>query len=505
MRRFAWLSGTSHVQRRSIAVAVVVVVVAFGSIYARRVASGYSNVDDYLYALQSRSYLTGLGHGPRGLWGAWRSFGFQSPLVPTVALPIAAFSTNPNTLVLVQLPAAIALLVACRFLFSQLRPAGSADWAKAAAIVCLPPVLGYTAMLHFAVAATACCVGALACYLASDRLRRLGPTLGFGLTLGLLGIARVLAPVYFAALLAPAAIDMLRDRQDLSLRLKRCALAGATAVLVAGPWWWLNRRSALRYLFDTGYDTGQRSPVQLLWHRLAHTADETGWLLAIAIVALMGLALFQAVRRGNRPIVLSSVVVTLGILALATSDNTGTAFALPFVVIGACIAASGLAGSARSTIIVAIVLAASVVLPSSSLVGQHRPLWAVGVPGDHQAKKALGCDCQPPDTDQLNREVLSHLVEPALVVRDDPLVNINSLKFHREGVLLLELDRGARSAPAAMLAKARTVLTGSTAASFYSQFDFAAFDSELRAAGFVPTWQRRLSPANEVVVWSRAG
>jgi hypothetical protein len=258
-------------------------------------------------------------------------------------------------------------------------------------------------------------------------------------------------------------------------------------------------------LLDSGYDTGSRSPVQLLQQRLAHTADETGWLLAIAIVALMGLALFRAVTRGNRPVVLSSLVVALGILALATSGNEGTAFALPFVVIGACIAASGLAGSERSTIIVAIALAASVVLPSSSLVGQNRPLWAVGVPGHGQAKAALGCDCRPPDTDQLNREVLDHLVEPALVVRDDALININSLKFEQERASLIGPDYGARSVPAAMLAQARTVLAGSSAGSYHRLLDFTAFDTELRAAGFVPTFQRRLSPANEVVVWSRAG
>jgi hypothetical protein len=55
-----------------------------------------------------------------------------------------------------------------------------------------------------------------------------------------------------------------------------------------------------------------------------------------------------------------------------------------------------------------------------------------------------------------------------------------------------------------VLAQVTTVMTGSTPAAYHNRFDFAALDRDLRGAGFVPSWQRRLSPFNEIVVWRRA-
>ncbi|MEY2591839.1 MAG: hypothetical protein QOJ67_3823 [Acidimicrobiaceae bacterium] len=496
-----------HAERRAAGAALAIVVVAFGAIYVRRVTGGVSNVDDYLYALQSKAYLTGLGEGPRGLISSWRSFSTNSPLVPMAATPIAVFSSHPNVLVLVQLVALIGLLIACWALLSQLGCARSGTWAAAAVVVCIPPVLTYGGMLHFALAASACCVGALAAYLASDRLRLLRPTLLFGLVLGLLGISRVIAPVYVAALLAPVAVDLLSDRQDVSLRLKRLAFAGGAALIVAGPWWLLNGRSAIQYLRGLGYDSSsgfaeKQSPLELLQGRLTHTADETGWLLAAAILVLVVVATFQALRVRNRPVLLSIAVAVLGILALATSSNSGTAFALPFVAVAACVAASVVTRGPRPMLIVAVVLVATLVLPSSSLGGRRHPLWLSGTPAEMQAQGALGCDCVV-DTDVLNREVLDHVVGRTLVVRDDAVVNLNVMGFLREDVVLLTPPYGARSVSSALLASVETVVTGSTAAPYHSAIDFKNLDPELRSAGFTLLWERRLSPANDVVVWHR--
>lgn len=494
-------------RRRTVAAAIAIVVVAFSAIYFRRVDGGFSNVDDYLYAGQTRSYLAGLRDGVAGLLASWRNYGSNSPLVPMAALPIAMFEDNPNALVLVQLPALIALLLACRALLGQLHVPPSGQWATAAAVVCLPPVLRYSAMLHFALAASAGCVGALAAYLASDRLRRLDPTLTVGLLLGLLALTRVVAPVYIAALGAVAAVDMLSDRRDVWLRLQRCALIVGEIVLIAGPWWWMNGRAALEWV-GVGYDASsgfaeEKSPVDLLGGRLTHTANETGWLLAILIAAFSGAGVFRALQQRNRPLLLSGGVILVGLVALATSSNPGTAFALPLVVIGACIAASLCKPRTWPALVVAVLLAGSVVLPTSSLYVDEYAVWLSGTPGAEQAEGALGCACHVDDIEGLNREVLEQMVAPTLVVRDDALVNINSMIFLHPELALVTLDYGARSVPSDLLAKARTVVTGSTAGPYHVHFDFEALNGELRAAGFTRAWQRQLSPANDIVVWRR--
>ena len=84
--------------------ALLVVVGAWMALFGRQVEAGFSNVVDYLYALQTRALLSGVESGPPSLVSAWKLFGDNSPLVPTLALPFAAISDDPMLLVVVQLP-----------------------------------------------------------------------------------------------------------------------------------------------------------------------------------------------------------------------------------------------------------------------------------------------------------------------------------------------------------------------------------------------------------------
>ncbi len=191
------------------AVSAVAVLGLFAVVVALRWESHFANVDDYLYALQTREYRDALGADPRDLLHAWRMFGSNSPLIPMLALPVAAVSASPHALILVQVLPLVLLLGSTRSLLRALGITPSASWFTAAAIATLPPVMGYAAMYHFGLAAAACATLAAAAYARSERLAHLRPALLLGLAVGLLALTRVVAPVYVAALCVPLVVDVL--------------------------------------------------------------------------------------------------------------------------------------------------------------------------------------------------------------------------------------------------------------------------------------------------------
>ena len=69
----------------------------FGAILAVRWHAHYANVDDYLYALQTRAYVDAFGLDPVPLVHAWEAYGTNTPLIPMLALPIAAIEQTLRT------------------------------------------------------------------------------------------------------------------------------------------------------------------------------------------------------------------------------------------------------------------------------------------------------------------------------------------------------------------------------------------------------------------------
>jgi hypothetical protein len=57
------------------------VAAVFGAVVILRWQEGYSNVDDYLYAAQTRAYFDALPD-PRDLVDAWRAHGSNAPACP---------------------------------------------------------------------------------------------------------------------------------------------------------------------------------------------------------------------------------------------------------------------------------------------------------------------------------------------------------------------------------------------------------------------------------------
>jgi hypothetical protein len=198
---------------------------------------------------------------------------------------------------------------------------------------------------------------------------------------------------------------------------------------------------------------------------------------------------------------------------LATSSNAGTAFALPFVVLGACAAVAvlrnlapplqrvALAGSAA---IVAVPLLALVgIVPDASVAGQ--PLWHRGIPAWEQGRTALVCEaCGLPDSDALNRDVLRVIGDrPTLMVRADALLNPNGLRYVGPAQISAPAVPGTVSE--SDLARARFVIAGATLAPYIPPVDGTQLTEALRAARFRPVLRRDLAAFNTIVVWSRSG
>jgi hypothetical protein len=492
----------------------------FAGVLALRWHAGFSNVDDYTYALQTRTYRDALALDPGPLGHAWKAYGANSPLVPMLALPIAAVDPSPNSLVLVQLLPLLLLLGAVRSLLGVLGLGATAAWTAAALIVTLPPVLGYAAMYHFAVAATGCAALAAAAYARSDGLLRRRPALLLGLALGVLALSRVVAPAYVLALCLPLAVDSFSRVGDRAVRARNGALVVLVAAAVSAPWWLIAGERATDYLTSRGYGEtaggAGNSWLDVLVHRLTWTATESGWLLAIVVALLLAWAVVCVFRRapGWRLVVWLLASSVLGFVILGTSRNPGTAFALPFVVLLCCVAVWGI-HQLRSPLrpVVVATCAASLLLPALALLDlvdrakvDGRDLWQVGTPGLTQARAALGCsDCAPPDSDALSDRVLDVIgTRRVLLVRDDAVLNAFSLRAaaaRRGSVTTLLTAAGPRSPTRAELSRVDQVLGGGTLGPYHGGLNALAVAVRVQRAGFTPVFSRRLSGLNNVVVW----
>ena len=493
------------------AVAVLLVCGAWGALYGRQVAAGFSNVDDYLYSSQTRAYLAGFQGGPHGLVRAWESFGINSPLVPMLSLPVAAIADDPMFLVVVQLPVLLTMFAGLVALARGLGVSAVGSWWVAVGVAVLPGVLGYAVMVHFAVASTACVVWLLAAYMRSDRLRSKSWSVVVGLAAGLLTISRVVAVVYAAVLGLVLAYDFLVEHADRAQRAGGAALALTVAALVAAPWWLTAGPSAIRYLVGAGYGDNsgfapRSSALRTVTSRLTWTATETGWLLAIILLVTFVVVVVVAVRRRDRPALLVAAVATASMGGLATSSNAGTAFALPVTVLMALLVLTWSARQARQLRLVAGVVVGlslfALLLPVNSQASKGPTLWQSGSPGLNEVRDALGRPIpEGLDAEQLARDV-AHVAgsRTLLVVRDDAVLNANIFGWVLPGLPLRTPGYGAHALSKADL-KGAAVLTGMTSKPYHQGLSPIETEQLLVAQGYRRVFLRTFSPSNDIEVW----
>lgn len=279
--------------------------------------------------------------------------GVQAPLVPLSAVPFnVVFGDGVDSSLLVE-PAFFALLVLSTY--GVARRLVEPWWAVLAAlsVAAAPMVTDYTRIFHFSVPAAAMFTSALWALLRSEGLSRRGWAVGCGLLLGLMVLARSMTiaflPGFALAAVLPLALSPVERRRRALNFVLLCVSGGALAAL----WYAPNLFSVGDYLLHFGYGAessaygAAHSPLSVAyWTREAGgLVDEIYLPLAAVLAACLLAAVASFALRGDRPgpsrealrtwlagsTGLTLVVVIEGYVALTSSRNQGTAFALPWL------------------------------------------------------------------------------------------------------------------------------------------------------------------------------
>src|SRR5215218_6924823 len=345
----------------------------------------------------------------RGPWafattvGGRGGYGPLLPLMTSLAYPVVGRGIFGSLLVL---PVFYAGLVGASFALA--RQFVSNSWAVVAAFVvaAIPAVIDYTRLFHFALPAAACMTAALWALVRSDGLRRRGWAAAFGLFVALTLLARTMTVAFIPAFVLAAGTQFLVRRTDVRVKVRNLAVAVGVTALVAGPWYIRNARSVYDNLVGAGYGEGAslfgRHYPLISWgfwtKELRLDLFHLGLPLAGALFLSFGVALAfflrgrprfsrQLPRSARAASLLALVLVVLeGYLALTSSRNQGTGFALPWlpalVILGVVAAASIPARAIRVALASTLVLVSLAAVSSKS--GWVQPLAearTVSVPG----------------------------------------------------------------------------------------------------------------------------
>lgn len=302
------------------------------------------------------------------------------PLVPVLALPLLIIGPRSvGTVMVVQSILGVAAAVAAAGLARRVAGDG-AGMIAGVVVLCLPAVVNSARTFQYAMAVGACALLALWALVSSERGGRRWPMVAFGAAAGAMLLARTMALGFLPAL-AVSAIIVVRPRRR---ELTNLGLAAATALLVAGPWWYTSRDELYDYLFRFGY--GDQAGLYGSQDLMTRLVDRIGTgvgdvrlpFLLIALVALVWLvvnAVSTGLRDGmrawpllNRDLAAIAGFVVGAYLALMSTANQGVWFELPVEVVAVTglIAAVTLVGGppARYLGIAAVLVGASTILVS---------------------------------------------------------------------------------------------------------------------------------------------
>lgn len=296
-----------------------------------------------------RSALDGLVDGPLSLGPLWDAMtsSANAPLVPLAsAAPIAILGRSVSAAMVVAPLLHLVAAVAVAGVVVHLASPRRALWAGAA-VLAMPGAILAGRSYVFAGAVAALLASAVWALLASDRGRRLGPMVAFGLCLGALPLARTMAVAFLPGLVLAAALHVRRDR----IGLRNAVMALAVALVVGVPWWLATWSEVTGYLVDYGYgapaaDYGEGGVLARLGQRLGTSMVDVRPLLLLP--GLVWLVAGLLARRSTDDGVASAprgseraaaglrvvvVVLASGVLALLTSGNSGIWFELPLLVL----------------------------------------------------------------------------------------------------------------------------------------------------------------------------
>jgi len=332
----------------------VVALFALHLLWLARFSFGYVTEWDesgYLSIALNNSHALS-ADGPFSLVSTVLEQGVQAPFVPLSAVPFnAVFGSGVDASLVVELVFFAVLVVAT---YAVARRLTTPWWALLATlVVATAPVLSdYARIFHFSVPAAAFLVAALWALMKSEGLTRWPWALACGLLLGLMVLSRSMTIGYLPGFAAAAALPILLGDERRRRLLNFALLCGSGAVLAA-LWYLPNAESVGSYLLNFGYGAeseaygAEHSPLSIAyWTREAGAVvDELYFPLGAALVICAAAALVSALvrRRHGQPsreqlkawllgdAALAAVIVLEGYVALTSSKNQGTAFALPWL------------------------------------------------------------------------------------------------------------------------------------------------------------------------------
>jgi 4-amino-4-deoxy-L-arabinose transferase-like glycosyltransferase len=307
--------------------------------------SGYISI-----ALRNSHALT--SSGPLSLVSTVLEQSVQAPFVPLSAVPFnVVFGSGVDASLLVE-PVFFALLVLATYAVA--RRLTTAWWALLAAflVATAPVVVDYARIFHFSVPAAAFLVLALWALMRSEGLTRRRWAVACGLLLGLMVLSRSMTIAYLPGFAIAAALPILLGGEWRG-RLLNFVLLCVSGAALAGLWYLPNAESVGGYLLNFGYGAesqaygAEHSPLSVVyWTReIGFLFEELYFPLgaALALCAIAAVASALVGRRLRWPsredlrawlltdAALAAAIALEGYVALTSSKNHGTAFALPWL------------------------------------------------------------------------------------------------------------------------------------------------------------------------------
>jgi hypothetical protein len=268
--------------------------------------------------------------------------------------------TGPHVVVgfAVPLLAGSAVIAATYFLGTSL----ASRWEAAISAVLVascPIVITYSRSYHFALPAALMTTMALFALLRSNRFRHVGWASAFGLSLGLMPLARTMTIAFVPGVVLGAIVYAVVDRQDRRRRSFILAWSLLLGLATTAAWLWPNRRYVFDYLLDFGY--GNHAPEFgppysrfgfAAWLNEARTFVAYVYLphfciMLAGVLSLLWLAGQRIIRNGlwaafgafaHANVLPIVIFIAEALVALSSTQNKGSAFIAPIVPAGIVLA-----------------------------------------------------------------------------------------------------------------------------------------------------------------------
>jgi 4-amino-4-deoxy-L-arabinose transferase-like glycosyltransferase len=302
--------------------------------------------------------------GIAGLWHAFLDNRSQAPLVPLLSVPIQlVFGEEIFPSFFVQTPFLVLLALATYGLASRLAnpPLGL---LAAVVVTSIPDMTDWARTFHFGVPSAALFTAGTYSLVRAEGFLNPRWALTWGVLLGLTLLARTMTIALIPGQILAAALVVVLASADRHRRAATFALTLTVGIAIAATWYAQSWRSVAEYLIGFGYGDrsvyyGQAYPI-LSWARWTarlKTLIDRGFYLPLAalVAATLAAGTITALLRARRVdgaalraglqngIWISVVVVMCGYLALSSSPNEGTGFALPLLPILVALAMASLA------------------------------------------------------------------------------------------------------------------------------------------------------------------